>query len=187
MSEDCTEPYLIVGDEVTVFDPKTEATELRLSDPDVLFLRKKTVMGFPTLMAAAGVGEVVLDGQCLRLGGSNTIVWPAGFTPHVHQGEVQVRNGAGTVIATVGDEIAAGGGYVRIDRGACSGEVFAANGIKVLPDVEAYFPRQDGTLTIEQETERFSGELILDGKCLKIDDPLRVRDRVYLPISLLLV
>ena len=38
LSEDCGEPYLLVGDEVTVFDPKNEATELRLSDPDVLLL-----------------------------------------------------------------------------------------------------------------------------------------------------
>ena len=187
LHEDCAEPYLMVGDEVTVFDPKNEATELRLSDPDALLLRKKTVMGFPTLLEAAGVGEVVLDGQCLRLGDSTTIVWPAGFTPHVHQGVVQVRNGAGTVIATVGDEIAAGGGYSSLDDGACSGEVFAPNRIKVLPDVAAYFPRQDGTLTMEQEAEHFEGELFLDRKCLKIDDPLRVKDRVYLPISVLLV
>lgn len=187
LHDDCSDPYLMVGDEVSVFDPRNEDTELRLTNPDVLFLRKKTAMGFPSLMEAAGVGEVVLDGQCLRLDSSTTIVWPAGFTPHVHQGVVQVRNGAGTVIATVGDEIAAGGGYGRIDGGACSGEVFAPNRIKVLPDVEAYFPRQDGTLTMEQETERFSGELILDGKCLKIDGPLRMRDRVYLPKSLLLI
>ena len=66
------------------------------------------------------------------------------------------------------------------------GKCFIPNRIKVLPDVEAYFPRQDGTLTMEQDAERFEGELFLDGKCLKIDSPLRVRDRVYLPISPLL-
>ena len=187
LSEDCAEPYLLVGDEVTVFDPKNEATELRLSDPDVLLLREKTVMGFPSLRAAAGIGELVLDGQCLRLGGSTTIIWPAGFTPHFNRGVVHVRNGAGRVIATVGDEIAAGGGYRSLDSGACSGEVFIANGIKVLPDVEVYFPKQDGTLTTDQETERFVGELVVDGKCLKVDSPLRVRDRAYVPISPLLI
>ena len=188
LSEDCAEPYLLVGDEVTVFDPKNEATELRLSDPDVLFLRGKTVMGFPSLMQALGIGELVLDGQCLRLGDSPfTIVWPAGFTPHVHRGVVQVRNGAGRVIATVGDEIAAGGGYRNLDGGACSGEVFFPNQIKVLPDVEVYFPKQDGALTMDQETERFAGELILDGKCLKVDSPLRIRDRTYGPITPLLI
>ena len=30
LSEDCAEPYLLVGDEVTAFDPNNEATELRL-------------------------------------------------------------------------------------------------------------------------------------------------------------
>ena len=70
---------------------------------------------------------------------------------------------------------------------ACSGEVFIANQIKVLPDVEVYFPRQDGTLAADQETERYAGELVLDGKCLKIDSPLRVRDRTYGPVSPLLI
>ena len=63
LSEDCGEPYLLVGDEVTAFDPENEATELRLSDPDVLFPRQETIMGFPTLMQALGMGELVLDGQ----------------------------------------------------------------------------------------------------------------------------
>ena len=188
LSEDCTEPYLLVGDEVTVFDPKNEATELRLSDPDVLFLRGKTVMGFPSLKQALGMGEVVLDGQCLRLGDSSTtIIWPAGFTPYSDRGVVHVRNGSGRVIATVGDEIAAGGGYRSLDSGACPGEVFFPNQIKVLPDVEVYFPKQDGTLTTDQEAERFSGELVVDGKCLKVDSPLRVRDRAYVPVRPLLI
>ena len=187
MSEDCGEPYLLVGDEVTTFDPGNEATELRISNPDVLLLRQETIMGFPTLTAALGIGEVVLDGECLSLGGSTTIIWPAGFTPHSDGDVVEVRNGAGRVIAKVGDEIAAGGGYHSLDSGACPGEVFFANNIKVLPDVEVYFPRQDGTLAMGQETERFAGKLTLDGKCLKVDSPLRVRDRVRLPVPPLLI
>ena len=188
LSDDCAGPYLLVGDEVTAFDPNSEETELRLSDPDVLLLRERTVLGFPALMQALGLGELVLDGPCLRLGDSSTtIVWPAGFTPHVDRGVVQVRNGAGRVIATVGDEIAAGGGYRTLDDGACSGEVFIANQIKVLPDVEVYFPRQDGTLTADRETERYAGELVLGGKCLMVDSPLRLRDRTYGPVSPLLV
>ena len=42
-------------------------------------------------------------------------------------------------------------------------------------------------MTMEQDTERFAGELVLDGKCLKVDSPLRVRDRVHLPISALII
>ena len=123
LSEDCAEPYFLVGDEVTVFDPWNEATELRLSDPDVLFLRQKTVgASVQVLQTAAGVGELVLDGRCLRLkGSSTTIIWPAGFAPHVEGGVVQVRNGAGRIIARVGDEIAGGGGYFDLGGGDCPG------------------------------------------------------------------
>ena len=183
LAEDCEGPHLMVGDEVTAFDPKNEATEIRLSDPEVLLLRRKTVQGFPTLPQALGLGEVILDGQCLRLNASEAIVWPAGFTPHVDRGVVQVRNGAGRVIATVGDEIAAGGAYYSLDNGPCPGPAFSANQIKVLPDVEVYFPKQDGTLTTEQEIERYSGKLLLDGKCLVLASALRIRDRALMPVD----
>ena len=188
LSERCPEPYFLVGDEVTVFDPKDEATELRLSDPVVLFLRQKTVIAAGRVFKQAeGVGELILDGQCLRLKDSATIVWPAGFTPHIEGGVVHVRNGAGQTIARVGDEIAGSGGYSKSEHGECPGEVFRVHHVKVLPDVEVYFPKQDGTLATDQETERFAGELVLDGKCLKVDSPLRVRDRAYMPISPLLI
>ena len=51
-------PILVVG-EITAFDPKNEATELRLSDPEVLFLRQETVMASERIfLAAAGYGEL---------------------------------------------------------------------------------------------------------------------------------
>ena len=188
LSERCQEPYFLVGDEVTVFDPKDETTELRLSDPNVLFLRQETVIAVNRVfLAAAGVGELVLDGQCLRLKDSATIVWPAGFTPHVEGGVVHIRNGAGQSIARVGDEIAGGGGYSKSKHGECPGQVFKVHHVKVLPDVEVYFPKQDGTLTTDQEAERFAGELVLDGKCLEVESPLRVRDRAYTPVPPLLI
>ena len=96
---------------------------------------------------AAGVGELVLEGPCLRLKAEysiSTIIWPAGFTLHVEDGVVQVRNGAGRVIAQVGDEIAGGGAYYERGLGECPGEVFSIYDIRVLPDVEVYFPRQAG-------------------------------------------
>ena len=195
MSADCAEPYFLVGDEMSAFDPGSEATELRLSDPDVVFFRERTVVArYQTLMAAAGVGELILDGQCLRLKGSSprerwpTIIWPAGFTPHVNEGVVEIRNGAGRVVAQVGDQIAGGGGFFDRSSGDCSGPVWRANTMKTLPDVEVYFPKQDGTLAPEEGTELFSGKLVLFGKCLQIaDDVIRVKDRVYAGISLLLI
>ena len=184
ISEDCAGPYYLVGDEVSAFDPNNEPTELGLSDPDVLFLRQRTVIASSReLLTAAGIGELILDGQCLRLKGSTTtIVWPAGFTPHARNDLVHVRNGAGRIIAQVGDEISMGGGYsTRYDNEECPGGVFSANSIKVLPDVEVYFPKQDGTLGTDQEMERFVGKLVLDGKCLEVDTAFRVRDRVIVP------
>lgn len=195
LSEDCAEPYFLVGDEVSAFDPGNEATELRLSDPDVVFFRERTVVARnQPLMTAAGVGELILDGQCLRLKNSPTrarwptIIWPAGFTPHAHQGVVEIRNGAGRVVAQVGDQIAGGGGFFDRGRGDCSGPVWRANDMKTLPDVEVYFPKQDGMLAPAEGTELFAGKLVLYGKCLQVaDDVIRVKDRVYAGISPLII
>lgn len=152
-----------------MFEPKDEATELRLSDPDVLFLRQKPVTSVDReFLDAEGVGELVLDGQCLRLKGGTTIIWPAGFTPHVEDGVVHVRNGAGWTIARVGDEIAGGGGYYKSKYGECPGEVFRVHEVKVLPDAQVYFPRQDGTLAAGRSSKRHIGELVLNGKCLGV-------------------
>ena len=183
---DCDGPFYLVGDEITVFDPNNEPTELRLADPDVLFPRKRTVIATGrSQKVAEGVGELVLEGGCLRLGRGDehgdTIIWPAGFTPHVEQGVVQVRNGAGRVVAQVGDRIAGGGGYSNSGYGDCPGGTFGIHSIKVLPDVEVYFPQQDGTLGTGQQMERFVGKLVVERRCLMVDAPVRVRDRVVMP------
>lgn len=135
MPGDCEGPYFMVGDEVTAFDPENESTELWLTEPDVFFPRERTVIAtFRDQMLAGGGGELVLDGQCLRLNGTTTVIWPAGFTPHVEGGVVQVRNGAGVVIAQVGDKLSMGGGYFNRDDWECPGEVFAVHSIEVVPD-----------------------------------------------------
>ena len=159
LSVDCPRSsFVIVGDEVTMFDPENEATELRLSDPDVLFLRQETVISLNReFLDAAGVGELVLDGRCLRLNGGSTILWPAGFTPHVEGGVVHIRNGAGRTIARVGDEIAGGGGGFKSKHRECPGGVFRIHEIKVLPDVEVYFPKHDGTPTTGRERKALRG------------------------------
>ena len=135
-SEDCAGPYFLVGDEVTAFDPENEPRELRLADPDVFFPRQRTVIAtMRDQMLAGGGGELVLDGQCLRLKSGTTVIWPAGFTPHVHEGVVQVHNGAGRVIAQVGDKLSMGGGYFsRDDDWECPGGVFSVHSIEIVPD-----------------------------------------------------
>jgi len=195
LSEDCAGPYFLVGDEVSAFDPGYEAAELRLSEPDVVFFRQRTMVArYQMLMTAEGVGDLILDGQCLRWKDSfprehwPAIIWPAGFTPHVNEGVVEIRNGAGRVMARVGDQIAGGGSFFDRSVGDCAGPLWRANKMKTLPDVEVYFPKQNGTLTSEEGTVLFSGKLILWGKCLRVgDDVIRVKDRVYAGISPLII
>ena len=192
LSEDCPGPYMLAGNEITAFDPDNEPTELRLSNPDVLFLRQSTIIAsYQELLGAEGIGELVLDGHCLRLkrdsGSLFSIVWPAGFTPQVHRGVVHIRNGAGRIIARVGDEVIGGGAYGNLSDGDCAGPAWWANRIKVLPEVEVYFPNRDGSAATDEGMERFVGKLVLDGKCLRVDSAVRVRDRAILPIPPLLI
>ena len=186
LSEECAGPNFLVGDEVTAFDPNNEPTELRLSDPDVLFPRQRTIIAsIRTRFNGKGIGELVLEGRCLRLKSgdrpSYLIIWPPGFTPHVHNGVVQVRNGGGRIIAQVGDRIAGGGLYGLVDKEGCPAPSWRARSIEVLPNIDVYFPQQDGTLKPDNWMETFVGKLVLDGKCLKIDDAIRVSDRVIVP------
>ena len=80
MPEHCPPGRIFVGGDVTAFDPRDEVTELRLSDPEVLLIRQETIMSAERVfLTAEGVGELVLDGPCLRIKGKynmNTVVWP---------------------------------------------------------------------------------------------------------------
>ena len=193
MSEDCDGPFYLVGDEVAVFDPDDEPTTLRLPDPEVFFPRRRT--GRPTrglFRHALGTGELVLNGPCLQLGAGTTIVWPAGFEPHVKDGVVQVRNWAGQVIAQVGDRIAGGGGFSSSGYGDCPGNTFEIHSIEVLPDGEggkaggesagetgssedaavvATFPQHNALLGTDNGGHFFAGRLVLNKGCLRAEIP----------------
>ena len=178
LPEQCPEGHILAGGDVTAFNPRKEATEFRLSDPEVLFIRQKTVMSAEMIfLTAAGYGELVLEGPCLRIRHderrANTVVWPPGFSPHVEDGVVEVRNGAGQVIAKVGDEIVGGGGYRKSKHKECPGEAFHIHSIRVLPDVPVYFPKWYEGIKKGQVEFSHKGELALDGKCLgvKTDGP----------------
>ena len=191
LSEDCPGPYLLAGDEVTAISPNGPGT-LLLSDPELHFPLQGTAVGEHENLGAEAIGELVLDGHCLRLKStdrpSRLIFWPSGFTPHVYRGVVHVRNGAGRIIAQVGDRIAMGGAagpywsyYADKTIGPkCPGPTWAPNHIKVLPDVDIYFPRQDGTLGTDQGMDRFVGKLVLDRRCLMVDSAIRIKDRVII-------
>ena len=187
---DCPGPYLWAGEVTAISLDEPTTLTLQLPDQELFFPRQMTYLGSASSMTALAIGELIFDGQCLRLKGDTghgtSIIWPPGFTPHYHRGVVHVRNAAGRIIAQVGDELAMGGGYS--DRGdeRCQGPSFGGNDIKVLPDVEVYFPKQDGSLAIDQEMESFVGRLVLDRKCLRVDS-VRDRDRVVFPVPPLVI
>ncbi len=194
---DCAGPYELVSNDITAFNPNNEPTELRLLDPEIYFHRQKTKLPvegpvegpvevlFDEIVGPQIIGELVLDGHCLRLkidsGPLVSVVWPPGFAPHVHRGAVHVRNGAGRIVVRVGDELATGGGQKNVGHGGCPGPTSWIRSIKVLSDAEVYFPKQDGTLGTDQEMDRFEGKLIMDGKCLVVDSVIRYRDRALFP------
>ena len=190
LSEDCPGPYLLAGDEVAAISLDGPSV-LLLSDPELHFPLQGTSLGEHDNVGAEASGELVLDGHCLRLNSSDRpsylLIWPSGFTPHVHRGVVHVRNGSGRIIAQVGDRIAMGGGggsywryYTDKTKGQnCPGPTWAPNEIRVLPDVEVYFPKQDGTLATDDGMERYVGKLVLDRRCLMVDHAVRDRDNAY--------
>ena len=180
LPEQCPEGHILAGGDITAFNPRKEATEFRLSDPEVLFIRQKTVMSAEMIfLTASGYGDLVLEGPCLRIrndqhpGTVSNVVWPPGFSPHVEDGVVEVRNGAGQVITKVGDEIVGGGGYRKSKHKECPGEAFHIHSIRVLPDVPVYFPKWYEGIKKGQVEFSHKGELALDGKCLgvKTDGP----------------
>ena len=114
LSVDCPGPFLMVGDEVTVVGPD-EPTVVSTPGSTLFFPRSKSIRGPKSSHLLLGTGELVLDGNCLRLGHGNErakgalIQWPAGFAPYIEGGEVEIRNGAGRTIARVGDSIEVSG------------------------------------------------------------------------------
>ena len=66
-------------------------------------------------MLAGFFGELVLDEGCLRMGSAtgNLLVWPPDFTLSTENDQIQVRNGAGQVVARVGEKVRMGGGQTR--------------------------------------------------------------------------
>ena len=135
--EACREPghYWQVGDEVSIID-RDEPTAVAVSGSTLYFPRHQTRAGIDGmgigLTLARGEGELALGGDCLRIGGEDgrIIVWPPGFTPHIEDGVIEVRNGGGKTIARVGDYLVIGGSAGSentVTSGPCSGGAYWVN------------------------------------------------------------
>ena len=81
LSVDCPGPFLMVGDEVTVVGPD-EPTVISIPGSTLFFPRRKSIRGPRASHLLANTSELVLDGDCLRLGHGNDrekgtlIEWP---------------------------------------------------------------------------------------------------------------
>ncbi len=143
LPEGCPGPYWIVGEEVSAVAPD-EPTVVSIPGSTLWFPRQKSVKGPLVQGTALNGGELILDGDCLRVGRPNPIyrnqnpnlvvVWPAGFTPHIEDGVVHIRNGAGRTIARVGDKIYMGGGETWFkpkgtDSDRCPGKYWIAHDV----------------------------------------------------------
>ena len=139
LSADCPGDYLgryvVVGDEVSTVGPD-EPTVVPLPGSTLYFQRSKTPRGSGETELALLIGELTLEGDCLRVradsdGASYFVVWPPGFIPHIEDGVVHVRNGGGQLIARVGDRLRMGGGYSTApSEHKCLGTLFGAGRVR---------------------------------------------------------
>ena len=111
LATDCEGPFYLVGDDVTVI-VADEPEIVSVANSDIYFRRVKTEeKGFiPVAEPAYPYSRIprtlTLEDGCILLVDSNgkryVPVWPAGFTPHLENGVLEVRNGGGRTIGRVG-------------------------------------------------------------------------------------
>ena len=122
----CEGPRLLIGDQVHAITPD-EPTEIMLPGSTLFFPRQKTPSKLVELELVRWPGELVLDGDCIRWDRPGrpvpgpVLVWPAGFTPHIENGVVVVRNGGGRTIARIGETLSMIGRSGPDYPGKCAG------------------------------------------------------------------
>lgn len=80
----------------------------------IFFPQQEPVEGERVVMTALIFGELRLVDGCLRVGSGpgHLLVWPPGFSLSTENDGVEILNGAGQVVARVGEEVHMGGGEV---------------------------------------------------------------------------
>ncbi len=114
LPSDCEGPIFLVGDDVTTVE-SDEREVVPIPGSDIFFRRVKTkeVGLTPRAVPAYGYSRMpstlALENDCILLVNPNgekyVPEWPAGFTPHLENGQLEVRNGGGRTIARVGDRL----------------------------------------------------------------------------------
>ncbi len=180
---ECTGPYYMVGDDVTVVGPD-EPTELPMPNSNVVFRRGATWQRSVSVAVPAvgftGPGEMVMEGDCLLMiweeedyKERNVISWPPGFYPHIEDGVMEVRNGGGRTVARVGDKLkmtllASGGGGYKPEE--CDARLYSPIEIRNL-DLPVVFPQHnEGTMSVSY----MEGRLEMVNGCIYVKNRIPV-------------
>ena len=117
------EPTTIAEPSPTVLVPPNGAASEPIlaseSGPTIFFPKQKPVEGEREVMEAELIGELAVIEGCLRItrsSGSDTdylLVWPPDFRLSAESDGTHVLNGAGQVVAQVGEMVYMGGGEKR--------------------------------------------------------------------------
>jgi hypothetical protein len=120
-----------------------------LAGSTIFFPRQKLIDGEWLRMTGEMTGKLVLVNGCLRVAPSNEgdsylVVWGPSYSLSVENETIQIHDGAGRIVARVGEEMYMGGGraptlnYPSVDRGLekelppeCPGPYFIAGDVIV--------------------------------------------------------
>jgi hypothetical protein len=170
--------------------------------PGVAFPRQRPIEGYRIVHDLARAATLELSDGCLRFGGSKgrVLVWPAEFTLRVQDGEIQVLDRDGQVVAREGEEICVSSSpnpgipdcVIEQLPSACRGDYSIVGEVRpnLRRDSELFY--LDVVTTTHQsmillrkrpvleewarEGAPLRGELVLQGRCLEVrpfGDPRR--------------
>lgn len=102
---------------VTACSNKSTTASASDPTPTIFFPKQKAVNGERVTMEALLIGELVVVEGCLRVNSSYSdtsylLVWPPDFTLSTENDAIQILDGAGQVVARVGEAVRIGGGEV---------------------------------------------------------------------------
>ena len=185
ISDDCEGPFYLVGDDITVIEAD-EPELVQVEDSDIYIRRQKTKeVGFtPLADTADGYGytsePLELENDCIvipyRDGDRYVPIWPAGFTGHIEDGVLEVRNGGGRKIARVGERLRIRGSVVQEHLGGivvpeCGARLLRVKQI-INADLPLVFLKHDNRWKpeAEQNKDSIEGEVDVRNGCMHINN-----------------
>ena len=185
LTSDCEGPIFLVGDDVTTVE-SDEREVVPIPDSDIYFRRVKTeeVGLTPRAVPAYGYSRMpstlTLEDDCILLVNPNgekyVPEWPAGFTPHLENGQLEVRNGGGRTIARIGDRLRTRGGIARESQGGVNVPECGALLLRVLGVINADLPlaflkhEDRWKPDTKQNKDSIEGEIDVRNGCMHINN-----------------